>query len=239
MQNAGVYLKDLRRARRLTQSDLAEVVEVGRGTIERLESGDDRISIGTVLQVFQMLGASPCHYYDLATEKARTLSEVQQQRAVIHGITAYVRALAERKQVPAAVLDDVARASFAEGPLGAAASDAISAYGLLLALMYLDAPLTDLAPIARAATDHEALGRQLAEARGAFVLEMQHAQQNGQVEPHAVPSLDVVVARIAALIRYSSDLPTMVKHELSRVEADLRRYRALIARAVGNIMAEP
>jgi transcriptional regulator with XRE-family HTH domain len=239
MQNAGVYLKDLRRARRLTQSDLAEVVEVGRGTIERLESGDDRISIGTVLQVFQMLGASPCHYYDLATEKARTLSEVQQQRAVIHGITAYVRALAERKQVPTAVLDDVARASFAEGALGAAASDAISAYGLLLALMYLDAPLTDLAPIARAATDHEALGRQLAEARGAFVLEMQHAQQNGQVEPHAVPSLDVVVARIAALIRYSSDLPTMVKHELSRVEADLRRYRALIARAVGNIMAEP
>ncbi len=105
--------------------------------------------------------------------------------------------------------------------------------------MYLDAPLTDLTPIARAATDHEALGRQLAEARGAFVLEMQHAQQNGQVEPHAVPSLDVVVARITALIRYSSDLPTMVKHELSRAEADLRRYRALIARAVGNIMAEP
>ncbi len=86
MENAGVYLKDLRRARRLTQSDLAETVEVGRGTIERLESGDDRISIGTVLQVFQALGASPCHYYDLATAKARTLSEVQQQRAVIHGI---------------------------------------------------------------------------------------------------------------------------------------------------------
>src|SRR5689334_6498698 len=63
MQNAGVYLKDLRRARRLTQSDLAEVVEVGRGTIERLESGDDRISVGTVLQVLKILGASPCHYY--------------------------------------------------------------------------------------------------------------------------------------------------------------------------------
>jgi len=239
MENAGVYLKDLRRARRLTQSDLAEAVEVGRGTIERLESGDDRISIGTVLQVFKALGASPWHYYDLATEKARTLSEVQQQRAVIHGIATYVRALAERKQVPAAVLDEVARASLAENVHGAADSDALSVYALLLALMYLDAPLTDLAPIARAATDHEALGRELAEARGAFALEMQHAQQNGQVEPHAVPSLDVVVARITALIRYSSDLPTMVKHELSRVEADLRRYRALIARAVGNIMAEP
>jgi transcriptional regulator with XRE-family HTH domain len=62
MENAGVYLKDLRRARKLTQSDLAEAVEVGRGTIERLESGDDRIGIGTVLQVFQALGASPWHY---------------------------------------------------------------------------------------------------------------------------------------------------------------------------------
>jgi transcriptional regulator with XRE-family HTH domain len=239
MENAGVYLKDLRRARKLTQSDLAEAVEVGRGTIERLESGDDRIGIGTVLQVFQALGASPWHYYDLATAKARTLSEVQQQRAVVHGIATYVWALAERKQVPPAVLDDVARASLAEGAPGAADADAISPYALLLALMFLDAPITDLAPIARAATDHVALGRELAEARGAFALEMQHAQQNGQVEPHAVPSLDVVVARITALIRYSSDLPTMVKHELSRVEADLRRYRALIARAVGNIMAEP
>jgi transcriptional regulator with XRE-family HTH domain len=239
MENAGVYLKDLRRARKLTQSDLAETVEVGRGTIERLESGDDRIGVGTVLQVFKALGASPWYYYDLATQPARTLAEVEQQRAIIHGITAYVRALAERKQVPPAVLDDVACASLAEGAHGSAGSDAISAHALLLALMYLDAPITDLAPIARAATDHEALGRELAEARGAFALEMQHAQANGQVEPYAVPSLDVVVARITALIRYSSDLPTMVKHELSRVEADLRRYRALIARAVGNIMAEP
>src|SRR5215475_6776826 len=104
MQNAGIYLKDLRRARRLTQSDLAETVDVGRGTIERLESGDDRISVGTVLQVFKTLGASPCHYYELATEKARTLNEIQQQRAVLHGITAYVRALAERKQVPTTFL---------------------------------------------------------------------------------------------------------------------------------------
>jgi transcriptional regulator with XRE-family HTH domain len=239
MERAGNYLKDLRRARRLTQSDLAEAVEVGRGTIERLESGDDRISIGTVLQVFNTLDASPCHYYDLATAKASSLNEVYQQRAVIHGITAYVRALAERKQVPPAVLGEVTHASFADNAQGTGTTDALPIYALLLALMYLDAPITDLAPIARAATDHEALGRELAEARGAFALEMQHAQQNGQVEPLAVPSLDVVVARITALIRYSSDLPTMVKHELSRVEADLRRYRALIARAVGNIMAEP
>jgi transcriptional regulator with XRE-family HTH domain len=239
MQNAGIYLKDLRRARRLTQSDLAEVIDVGRGTIERLESGDDRIGVGTVLQVLKILGASPCHYYDLATEKVRSLNEVYQQRAVIDGIAAYVQALAERKQVAPPVLGEVMQTSFAESVQGTATTDALSVYALLLALMYLDAPLTDLAPIARAATDHEALGRELAEARGAFALEMQRAQQNGQAEPHAVPSLDVVVARITALIRYSSDLPTMVKHELSRVEADLKRYRALLSLAVSYITADP
>lgn len=239
MQNAGVYLKYLRRARRLTQSDLAEAVEVGRGTIERLESGDDRIGVGTVLQVFKALGASPCHYYELATAKASSLNEVHEQRAVIHGIIAYVEALAERKQVSPPVLGEVMHTSFADNAYETATTDALSVYALLLALMYLDAPITDLTPIARATTDHEALGRKLAEARGAFALEMQHAQQHGQSEPYAVPSLDVVVARITALIRYSSDLPTMVRYELSRVEADLRRYRALIARAVGNIMAEP
>ena len=43
--------------------------------------------------------------------------------------------------------------SFADDADGSVDSDAISAYALLLALMYLDAPLTDLTPIARAATD--------------------------------------------------------------------------------------
>ena len=229
----------MRRARKLTQSELAEVVEVGRGTIERLESGDDRIGVGTVLQVFKALGASPWYYYDLATQPARALSEVYQQRAIIQGMTAYVRSLAERKQVPPAVLDDIAHASLAEGAPGATDADKISAYALLLALIYLDAPLTDLGTIARAAADHEALGRELAEARGAFAREMHQAQQNGQAEPYAVPSLDVVVARITALVRYSSDLPTMVKHELLRVEADLKRFRALLSLAVGYITADP
>ena len=129
--------------------------------------------------------------------------------------------LAERKQVPASVLDEVARAPLSASTNGGCTSDAVSPYALLLALMYLGAPLADLAPIVRAVDGHEALGRQLAEARGAFALEMQHAQQHGQTEQHSVPSLDVVVAHIAAIIRHSSDLPTLLKHELSRVEAEL------------------
>jgi transcriptional regulator with XRE-family HTH domain len=238
LEKAGVYLKDLRRARRLTQSDLAEAVEVGRGTIERIEGGDDRVGVGTVLQVLNALGGSPWHYYELATQPARTLAEVEQQRAVLHGIAAYVGALAEHKQVPAAVLDEVTRAPFSDGGL-AADADALSAYALLLALIHLDAPLADLLPIIHAARGHVALGQTLAEARGALALELQRAQQSGQAEPPRLPSLDVVVTRIAALVRHGTDLPTIVRHELSRVEADLRRYRALLARAVGDITAEP
>lgn len=239
MENAGQYLKDMRQAHRLTQSVLAELVEVGRGTITRLESGDDRIGVGTVMHVLKTLRASPWHYYDLATQPGRTRREMRQQLAVMRGIVAYVQLLAERKQVPAAVLAEVVRTPLAGGANGTSRSDMISPYALLLALMYLDAPLADLIPIVHATSGHEALGQRLAEARGAFAREMQHAQQSGQPEPHALPSLDVVVARIAALVRYSSDLPTMVKHELSRVEADLRRYRALLTRAVGDITAEP
>lgn len=238
LEKAGIYLKQLRRARRLTQSDLAEAVEVGRGTIERIEGGDDRVGVGTVLQVLKALGASPWHYYDLATQPARTLAEVAQQRAITHGIAAYVCALAECKQVPAAVLDEVARASFSNGS-STADSDETSAYALLLALTYLDAPLVDLLPIIRAARGHIELGQSLAAARGALALELLRAQQSGQAEPHRLPSLDVVVTRIATLVRHGSDLPTIVRHELLRVEADLRRYRALLARAVGDITAEP
>src|SRR5262249_55093614 len=76
LENAGTYLKELRRAQKLSQSDLAEVVAVGRGTIERLEHGDDRVGVGTVFQVLKSLGASPWHYYDLAIHPQRTLKEI-------------------------------------------------------------------------------------------------------------------------------------------------------------------
>jgi DNA-binding XRE family transcriptional regulator len=83
MENAGQYLKDLRQAHKLTQSALAELVEVGRGTITRLESGDDRIGVGTVMHVIKTLSASPWHYYDLATQPGRTRREMRQQLAVM------------------------------------------------------------------------------------------------------------------------------------------------------------
>jgi len=239
MEKAGAYLKELRRARKLSQNDLAEAVEVGRGTIERLEGGDDRVSVGTVLRVLRILEASPQHYYDLAMHPTRTLSEVRHQCAVVRGIAMYVHVLAERKRVQMSILDEVARSPLTASTNGAGGADAIAAYDLLIALMYLDAPLADLAPIVRASGDQEVIARQQADARGAFAAEMEQVQSHEQTERQSLPSLDAIVSRVSAILRYSHDLPTMLKHELSRVEADLKRYRALLVLAVGYIKAEP
>jgi len=107
LQNAGAYLKALRRTRKLSQSELAEAIDVGRGSIERLEGGDARIRIGTVLHVLTMLDASAWDYFELALYPWRTLGEVRQQRMLVQGIEAYIRGLAERKQVSPTVLAEI------------------------------------------------------------------------------------------------------------------------------------
>jgi hypothetical protein len=212
---------------------------VGRGTIERLESGDDRISVGTVLHVLKVLGASPCYYYDLAMQPTKTLGEIHAQRAIVRGIVTYVRVLAERKHVGPTALDDFAYSPLMIGANGTGDVNAISTYAILLALIYLEAPLADLAPIVRAASNHESIGRQLAEQRGAFTGQLDQVQSHEQPERHSIPAIDATLYRVSTILRYSQGLPTVLKHELSRVEADLRRYRALLSLAVGYIKAEP
>jgi transcriptional regulator with XRE-family HTH domain len=239
MKNAGAYLKELRRARKLSQGDVAEAIQVGRGTIERLEAGDDRVSVGTVLRVLRMLEASPWHYYDLATNPSRALSDIRRQRVVMRGIVAYMQALAERRHTQLLMLEEAECSRLISIANGAEGADSLSAHDVLLALMYLDAPLADLAPIFRASGHHEAIGRQQAEARSVFATVMGDAQPHEQMERYSLPSLDAIVSRVSALLRYSHDLPTLLRHELSRVDADLKRYRALLVLAVGYIKAEP
>jgi transcriptional regulator with XRE-family HTH domain len=239
MKNAGAYLKELRRACKLSQGDVADAIQVGRGTIERLEAGDDRVSVGTVLRVLKMLEASPWHYYDLATNPSRGLSEIRRQRVVMRGIVAYMQALAARRHAQLSMLEEVEGSLLFSTANDAEGADSLSAHDVLLALMYLDAPLADLAPIFRASSNHEAIGRQQAEARGTFATVMGESQPHEQIERQSLPSLDAIVARVSALLRYSHDLPTLLRHELSRVDADLKRYRALLVLAVGYIKAEP
>jgi transcriptional regulator with XRE-family HTH domain len=239
LENAGTYLKELRRVQKLSQSDLAEIVAVGRGTIERLEHGDDRVGVGTVVQVLKFLGASPWHYYDLAIHPRRTLKEIHHQRAAVHGIETYVRVLAERKRMPLVVPVEATHILSPACSNDFKDVDISSAFALLLALIELDPPLTDLAPIVRASSEHEAIARELAEARGTFGNEISQIHSYEQIEQHNLPSFDTIVSRVSAILRYSQDLPTVLKHELLRVEADLKHYRALLVLAVSYIKAEP
>ena len=42
-----------------------------------------------------------------------------------------------------------------------------------------------------------------------------------------------------AILRVSHTLPLVLKHDLLRLDADLKRYRALLAVALSHITAEP
>jgi transcriptional regulator with XRE-family HTH domain len=241
LQNAGAYLKALRRTRKLSQSELAEAIEVGRGSIERLEGGDARIRIGTVLRVLTMLDASAWDYFELALYPWRTLGEVRQQRMLVQGIEAYIRGLAERKQVSPTVLAEIMHTQPPDAANGddRAAGQFTPELSLLRALIYLDAPLADVAEILRGSSDHEAIGRRLAEERTAFAMRLQEAHQREQAELRAVPSLNVVMRRMRTIVQNSPELSAMLKHELSRLIADLERYRAYVANAVDSLLVEP
>jgi hypothetical protein len=213
---------------------------VGRGTIERLEGGGDSIRIGTVLRVLTMLEASPWDYFELALYPWRTVSEVRQQRMVVRGIEAYIRGLAEQKQISPAVLAEVMRTQPPSSTNGGRdAVQLLSELPLLRALIYLDAPLADLAEIMRASSGQEGIGRRLAEERTAFSVRLQQAGQREQTELRVVPSLDVLVRRMRAIVQNSPELSTILKHELSRMVAELERYRVYVADAVGSLLVEP
>jgi len=90
----------------------------------------------------------------------------------------------------------------------------------------------------RASSGHEGIGRWLAEERTAFALRLQ-AGQREQTELRAVPSLDVLVRRMRAIVQNSPELSTILKHELSRMVAELERYRVYVADAIGSLLVEP
>src|SRR3712207_3691773 len=48
LRRAGAYLETLRRRQKLTQQDVADAVDVGRGTIDRVEAGAEEVKIRTV-----------------------------------------------------------------------------------------------------------------------------------------------------------------------------------------------
>lgn len=56
LSRLGADLSAARRARRISQADMAERVGVGRNTIMRMEAGDHRVSIGVITAAAWVLG---------------------------------------------------------------------------------------------------------------------------------------------------------------------------------------
>ncbi|MBW3243290.1 helix-turn-helix domain-containing protein [Epibacterium sp. DP7N7-1] len=56
MRQLGSDLTAARKARRITQADMAERLNVGRWTLGRLEKGDPRVSFGTYAMAAYVLG---------------------------------------------------------------------------------------------------------------------------------------------------------------------------------------
>src|SRR5262245_15572046 len=212
---AGRYLKELRKQRKLSQAKLGDAVDVSRSTILRLEAGDTTISIGIVLRTIEKLDASPRHYYDLAVDLLTSWEEVQRRQAILDGIQAYVRVLCERKQIGVDVLADAMRTPAAlvsrwrNDP-----TVQLSELALLIALVYLDVPLADIADIIRATTNHETLRRQRAEERSAYVAQIQQTTYARSRSSWSVPALEAIVRRLSVLVRNSQELSPVFRYEL-------------------------
>jgi hypothetical protein len=108
---------------------------------------------------------------------------------------------------------------------------------LLLALVYLDVPLADLADIVHATSNHEALGRRLAEDRSAYVVQMEQNEDSASTSNWIVPALEVILRRLRVLLRNSQELSPVLRHELSRIIEDLDHYKTRASVGLENIMS--
>jgi DNA-binding XRE family transcriptional regulator len=206
LATAGEYIKELREKRKLSQTKLGEALDVSRSTVERLEVGEPNVGIATVLRAIEVLNASPWHYYDVAMHTSVAYEEVCRRQAILSGIHTYVRALCEQKQIGIDVLSDVMqvpRATLTRWFSDPAAQ--VSEMALLLALVYLDVPLTDIANIVHATTNHEALGRRLAENR-AHAMQAQQMEHMPRTVSRNVPALEAISRRLVFILHNGQEL---------------------------------
>ena len=220
-QAVAVYFRELREGRGYTQESLATAVDVSKRTVERLERSEGDISVEPFERIITVLGASPEEVNYLATNPSATVEEGKEfarlllqfdptphlrapQIAALRqdmssaGIRVYIRTLREQQGIGRKALAE--NIGIRIGPLADwedGRSSTIPTAALVRAVTYLGATVDDLDRITSASTDHENLGRQLAEARlsGATQARKQSGRDNGA----PVPADNVVLRRIVAL----------------------------------------
>jgi hypothetical protein len=185
-----------------------------------------------------VLGASPWYYCDLILQEALTHEESRRRQAILSGIQTYVRVLCAQKRIGIDVLADVMWLPPEALTRWIADSAApLSGQALLLALVYLDVPLTDIAEIVHATSNHEALGRRLAEERSAYAVEAPQDEHPTRTASRNVPALESISRRLAVMLRNGQDLPPVLKHELTRIIDDLDHYHTRMSVGLESFMA--
>jgi DNA-binding XRE family transcriptional regulator len=148
LTNRAMLAMDVRQRRKISQTLLGTTIDVARSAIIRIEKGDPNVGVGTVLQTIGALRASPQHYHDLALDIALARGDVSGHQALLDGLQTYVRVLCVQKRVEVDILSDVT--GIAPAAVTAWMDDPaahLSELALLLVLIYLDAPLADLAEL--------------------------------------------------------------------------------------------
>ncbi|RIP35662.1 XRE family transcriptional regulator [Staphylococcus gallinarum] len=75
----GKKLKDLRRIKKLTQEELAERTDLSKGYISQIESGHASPSMETFLNVLEVLGTEPGHFFQDKSEEKVLYKQAEQK----------------------------------------------------------------------------------------------------------------------------------------------------------------
>jgi len=253
-QAVAVYFRELREGRGYTQESLATAVDVSKRTVERLERSEGDISVEPFERIITVLGASPEEVNYLATNPSATVEEGKEfarlllqfdptphlrapQIAALRqdmssaGIRVYIRTLREQQ--------GIGRKALAEGigiRIGPLAdwedgrSSTIPTAALVRAVTYLGATVDDLDRITSASTDHENLGRQLAEARLSGATQ---ARKFAGRDNTPVPADNVVLRRIVALEGLVHAVLMLLKRALPNEMEEIERLSRLWFQTLG------
>ena len=250
------YFKVLREGYRFTQQSLADAAGVGKRTVERLEGGRRRVSLGSQERIMATLGASPDEVNYLATNPSATITEARElaqsllqrnprwgvlggqvrfQDSHLLGVQTYMQLLRKGRQITRKDLADalgIGIADLANWEDGR--SDALQFPILLRAIKHIHGSLEDLQTIGAATDGHVALGRRLAEARLAAQSERSNheAIQNSQ---DIQPPEGTAIQRLAATENVVQFILSLLKRLLPKEASDIERIASQWHQSVASV----
>jgi transcriptional regulator with XRE-family HTH domain len=245
------YVRELRKGYRHTQQSLADTAGVGKRTVERLDRGDKPVSLRSMEPIMATLGAPPDEVNYLLTNPSATVDEAIElaqarlqrnaiwnssigQTRLAHadprllGVQIYVRTVRERQGISRKTIADqlgIGMGVLADWEDGRSAALPLPA--VVRAVTLLGGTLDDLKQIDSSTHDHEALGRQLAEARVQLTVEQSELKEESTSEVLALPLRErTLLQRIAAIEGIIQFMLSLLKRALPTEASDIERIAA-------------